>query len=232
MSGPILRAEHDQRAVEQLVHVDDLVRRPVHLRVLLGRADQGGDPGGRVLDLVHQQLGLDRVVQPAQRAVQVAAAPARSARRRDLVQPGGVEAAPATKIGASSQPPATPWSSSQSRERVLAVGGLHRAQLSAPWRPARRPPPAARPALQGRRGRARRPAIMAELVPHPGDPLAQRGGGPDRGRGRVVQLVGQPGRQRAEGQQPLPLADRLLGVLDAEEQALRAGARPSGTSRA
>ena len=27
-----------------------------------------------------------------------------------------------------------------------------------------------------------------------------------------------PGRQRAEGQQPFPLGDRLLNVLDAEEQ--------------
>ena len=44
---------------------------------------------------------------------------------------------------------------------------------------------------------------------------------PHRGGGRVVQLVGQAGRQRAEGQQPLPLADRLLGVLVAEEQPLQ-----------
>ena len=39
-----LAAEHDQRAVEQFVDVEHLERGAVHLRVLLGRADQRRDP--------------------------------------------------------------------------------------------------------------------------------------------------------------------------------------------
>ena len=59
-----------------------------------------------------------------------------------------------------------------------------------------------------------------ELVAHRGEPVAQRGVGADRGGCRVVQLVGQPRRQRAEGQQLLALADDLLRVAHPEEQSL------------
>jgi hypothetical protein len=48
--------------------------------------------------------------------------------------------------------------------------------------------------------------------------IPQGRGRPDSGSGRIVQLVSQPGRKRAEGEQPFPLSDGLLHVLDAEEQ--------------
>ena len=59
-----------------------------------------------------------------------------------------------------------------------------------------------------------------ELVPHAGEPVAQRRGGPRRGGRGVVQLVGQAGRQLAQGEQPLPLADQLGGVALPDEQPL------------
>ena len=107
------------------MHVDDLERRPVHLRVLLGRADQRRDPGGGVLDLVHQHLGLDRVRQPAHRAVespspgtspatwssQSTSSPAGDEHRREV---------PAVADAVVVQPVA---------ELVLGVAGLHRAEL-------------------------------------------------------------------------------------------------------
>src|SRR5437667_933227 len=46
-----------------------------------------------------------------------------------------------------------------------------------------------------------------ELVPHPGDPLAQRRGGPGGRRRRVVQLVGQARGEPAERHQPLAWRD-------------------------
>ena len=200
------------------MHVDPLVRRPVHLRVLLGRADQRGDPGGGVVDLAHQQLGLHRVGEPAH------APPSRCLGRppaRDLVQPADVRARRRRTSAASSQPPVTPCSSSQSpsssSRSAASIGGQRRA----PRRPARRPPPAARPASCSAARSSLPAASIASLCRMPGDPVAQRGGGPDGRRGRVVQLVGQPGGQRAEREQPLALADRSrCAVAHAEEQAL------------
>src|SRR5215471_10175696 len=46
-----LAAEHGQRAVQQLVDVDDLIRRTVQLRVLLSGTHERGDAGDRVGDL-------------------------------------------------------------------------------------------------------------------------------------------------------------------------------------
>ena len=63
-------------------------------------------------------------------------------------------------------------------------------------------------------------ASIASLCRIAGEPVAQRGVGADRGRRRVVQLVGEARGERAEGQQLLALADDLLGVAHAEEQAL------------
>ena len=228
MPVPILPAEHHQRGVEQLVHVDHLVRRPVELRVLLGRADQRGDPGDRVVDLAHQQLGLERVRQPAHRRLEVAprrprsatcsshvdVEPGRDQRRREVPAAGDVVRPPASRRAR----PRRRWSPSGS--------------ASAPWRPARPPPPAARPARAACSASSRPSASMRQLVPHAGDPLAQRRGGPDGGRGRVVQLVGEPGRQRAERQQPLPLADDASACCACRRTGPRAGASPSGTSRA
>ena len=107
------------------MHVDDLVRRAVHLRVLLGRADQRGDPGGRVLDLVHQQLGLDRVVQPAH------APPSRSRRARRRRPASSQSTSSPACDEASARAPSrrvTPWSSSQSPSSSSASAGLHRAE--------------------------------------------------------------------------------------------------------
>ncbi len=60
-----------------------------------------------------------------------------------------------------------------------------------------------------------------QLVPHAGEPVAQGRGGPG-GRGRrVVQLVGEPGGQLAEREQPLPLPDQLGEVALPDEQALQ-----------
>ena len=59
-----------------------------------------------------------------------------------------------------------------------------------------------------------------QLVAHPGHPVPERRGGPDRRRRRVVELVGKTGGQGTQREEPFPLPDRLLGVLDAEEQAL------------
>ena len=60
-----------------------------------------------------------------------------------------------------------------------------------------------------------------ELVPHAGDPLAQRGGGPDGRRGRVVQLVGQARRSARRAPAAAPAAPtRPARFAHAEEQAL------------
>ena len=61
---------------------------------------------------------------------------------------------------------------------------------------------------------------MLQLAAHRRDPLAQRHRRADGGGGRVVQLVGQAGRQRAEREQPLALADRLARPLAAEPEPL------------
>lgn len=53
------------------MNVDGLVRRAVHLGVLLGGADQRGDAAGSVLDLAQQRLGLDCVGQPPDGTIEV-----------------------------------------------------------------------------------------------------------------------------------------------------------------
>ena len=75
--------EHGDGAVQELVDVDGLVRCAADLRVLLGGADERGDPAGGVLDLVHQRLGLERVREPPDGALQHLRAHA----RRDHVEP-------------------------------------------------------------------------------------------------------------------------------------------------
>ncbi len=128
-----------------------------------------------------------------------------------------MSAPPWVNVAASCQPPSMPWSSSQSvisSSRSEASSGLsgvalHTSSTAFSWNPIRLTSAA----------RSDGPAaIMPSLDRIAGDPAAQRVGGADRRRGRVVQLVGEPGRQRAESEQPLPLTDRLLGVPGAEEQ--------------
>ena len=159
------------------------------------------------LDLVHQQLGLDGVGQPADgaleqspsahasatRSSQSTSSPAATNDRREL---------PAAGDAVVVEPVA---------ELVLAVGGLHRRSASGALATRSTASSCSSTSVsQQRRGSISPVGDHRQLVPHAGDPVAQRGGGPDRGRGRVVQLVGEPGRQRAEREQPLPLADDLL----------------------
>ena len=59
-----------------------------------------------------------------------------------------------------------------------------------------------------------------QLVPHRRHPLAQRSRHPYGGRRRVVQLMGQPSRELTEGEQPLALADDLVGVAQPDPQPL------------
>ena len=169
------------------------------------------------VDLVHQQLGLDRVVEPADRRLRGC----RSSTAAATWSSQSVSSPACTKVGASCQPPGDAVVVEPVGELVLAVGGLQRAERGSPWRPVRPCAPGSRrasPAWPAGYGPA---AMTAELVPHPGDPFPQRRGGPDGRRGGVVELVGEPGRQRAQRQQPFPLVDGPLGVLGAEEQALQ-----------
>ena len=213
-----LARQHHQRAVQQLVHVDHLVRGPVQLGVLLGRADQGGDPVGRVLDLVDQQLGLDRVVSASAArwaarsrrtaavtlASQAVSRPACDERRGEL--PAAGDALVVQPVG----------------ELVLGVRRLHRAQRRAPWPPARRPRSCSSTSgLQRVRVEYGPAAISRSLCRIPATRSRSAEVARTAADGRVVQLVGQPGRQRAERQQPLPLADHQLGVAVPEEQALQ-----------
>ncbi len=192
--------------------VDPLIGRAVQLGVLLGGGHQGRDPGRGVLDLVHEQLRFDRVVQPADGAFTYRVGDA----GRDLVQPGQVETGldegrgeiPAAGDAVFVEPVGN---------RVLPVADFQRSQDR------RFRDPLHRLLLQPDQGVQCGPVIrsrgdQAELVPHPGDPFPQRRRGPYRGRGRVVQLMGEPGGQGAQRQQPFPLTDRLLGGPHAEEQ--------------
>ena len=172
----------------------------------LAAADQRRDAGHRVGDLAEQQLGLQRVGQPAHGPVEQlrrrarrracrgtpVVVPAADEDRREL--PGAGDAVLVEPVG----------------ELVLALGllaaavssgadgdRLHRLLLH----------------VDEQLEQPRVDLVVREhrqLVPHAGDPLAQRGGRAHRRRGRVVQLVRQAGRQRAEGEQLLALADDLL----------------------
>ncbi len=105
-------------------------------------------------------------------------------------------------------------------DRILPVADLQRSQNG------RLRDPLHRLLLQSDQGFQGGPVVgsrgdQAEFVPHPGDPLPQRRRGPYRGGGRIVQLMGEPGGQGAQRQQPFPLTDRLLGGPHAEEQPLQ-----------
>ncbi len=151
--------------------VEHLMRRAIHLRVLLCRGDQGRDPGRRVLDLVHQQLGLKRVVQPPHGAFEQPVVDDRDY----LIQPADVDAGlhegRRELIAAGDPMLGKPVS-----QLVLAVGGVQRRQLDEVRR--------LRglldcPFLQAdqhfqRAAVPRAASNQRELVPHAGDPLAQR----------------------------------------------------------
>ena len=142
-------------------------------------------------------------------------------------------------VGARSYAPPTPWSAiavRRARPRASLTCTWPRGP-SAPW-PTRshrvllqldQPAPAAGPPASFGQS-----ASAAELVPHAGHPLPQRGGRPHRRRGRVVELVGQPGTRARRG----PAAARVAPITcvellsGAEEQPLEQVHRPSGTTRA
>ena len=182
-----------------------------------------GDPGGRVLDLVHQQLGLERVGEPAQAAVEVLR---RRTVSRDLSSQSTSTPA-ATRVGAISQPPAMPWSSSQSPSSSSASLASIGESLGAL---ATRSTASSCSSTSCEQLAAVEPPVgqLRELVPHPGDPLAQRGGGPDRSRRRVVQLVGQPRGQRAEARAAARAGRRSPGCCACRGRAPRAGASAIG----
>ena len=192
----------------------------------LRRADQGRDPVGGVLDLVHQLLGLQRVRHPVDPVGQqvLGGTVSATSSSQSVLTPA------ATRAGARSQPSSMPWSSSQSVELVLGLADLHRGQLLGLGHPLDRRLLQLGQADQGLRVDVGRGQV-GQLAPHLADPLAQRGGGPDRRGGGVVQLVGQPGRQPAEREQPLPLRRRSPGWPACPGPAPRACAWPSGTTR-
>ena len=77
-----------------------------------------------------------------------------------------------------------------------------------PWHVAERSGPQR---LGGGRRRGPPGQQPRRLQPGRGQPLPQRRDRRHRGRGRVVQLVGEPGGERAEGGQPLALAEQVVG---------------------
>ena len=210
-----LRLEHRHRGEQALVQVEPLVRGAVHLRVLLGGVDQRRDPLRGVDDLAEQALGLHRVGQPAQRALQravracgvdglevVHAEPARDEDRGEL--PALPDVVVVEPVG----------------ELVLGVRGLQRREV-------RRVAGLLDELVLGEDellelGAVHRPVgDHRQLVPHAGDAVAQVVRGAPGGRGRVVQLVGEAGGELAQREQPLPLADHRRGVLLPQEQPLQ-----------
>ncbi len=168
-----------------------------------------------VVDLVQQQFGLNRAAQqlqgPAEQVLGLGCG--------DPIEPVGAQVRldedrrhlPAVLDAVLLQPVA---------ELVLAVRGLQRAERLGRAQLAdghvhelAQPGEVFAPVRRGRE--------FAELAAYRGEAFPQCGGGAHGGGSRVVELVGEPGGRRSERQQPLPLTDRLLGVLEPEEQALQ-----------
>ena len=183
----------------------------IHLRVLLGGRDEGRDAGGRVLDLVHQQFGLDGVVQPPHGALErgrvdgadellqpVDVEPGLHERRREV--PAAADAVRVQPVG----------------HGVLTVGCRDRAQIRG-----------LRDVLDGvllqsDQRLERGPVVGAgrderQLVPHAGDPFPQGRRGAHRGGRWIVQLVGEPGREGTQCEQSFALTYGLLAGPDAVE---------------
>ena len=203
-AGGDLGAEHDQRRVEPGVQVGRLVRRPVHLRVLLGGVDQRRDAVGAVGDLAQQRLGLD-ACRPA------SAAPARGS--VGATASATSSRSPSPEPGRDEDPGELPPLGDvvvlePVAELVLAVGALDAVSSAPRRRCARRTPPGARSSERSSSPSSSPSREQRQLVPHAGEPLAQRGGGPDGGGRGVVQLVGEPGGQLPEREQPLALRRR------------------------
>ena len=211
------------------MHVDDLVRGAVELGVLLGGSDQGGDPAwrsprSRSSAVRSRGCGSASAVRSEQRGASTEAATCSSQ----------ATSSPAcTKAGASCQPSASPWASSQSviaSSRSEASSGLRERAPSAPRsaalllqldqrlqagavvRARRRSSPSLRrmPATRSRSAAVARTAAAAGLF----------------------SSWVRPADSDAEREQPLALADHLLQCSWCRRTAPRAGAPPSGTTRA
>ena len=179
------------------------------------------------VDLGHQLLGLEGVARAS------AAPPSSSSRRRrrgDLVQELGVDAGRDEHRG---QLPAAADAVRRPASRVSSssrVGRLHRGQLG---RVGGRLDGLA-PALDERSSSfgssSCRAASIASLCRMPATRSRSAAVARDRGRGRVVQLVGQARRTARRARAAAPAGRRSAGVLvQPEEQALEQVHRPSGT---
>ena len=210
------------------MNIGGLVRRPVHLRVLLGGVEQRGDALARVGDLVHQRLGLDGVSQPARGHPAGTTCADVVDRRRHPLEPVDVQPSlderrrivPAAGDAVVLEPVA------DARPRGPTSPGRSVRRLT--WRPARPPRPACS---------IRRAAPRGRTCPRPTSPACAHL--PKRSRrsaaaraaaaAGIVQLVGQPGES-------LPSASSFsrwpidLAGAHADEQCPRADGRPSGTT--
>ena len=124
-----------------------------------------------------------------------------------------------TRTGAMSNGAWIPRPLQPVADLVLTIGCLQRPERRRLRRPLHRGLLQSDELVQGI-GRNVPISEVAELVAHPGDSFPQRSGGAYRSRGRIVELVGQPGGQRTQGEQSLALTDQAVGVLHPEEQPL------------
>ena len=193
-----LVAEHDQRALQALVHVGDDDVAAVHVGVGLDRLDEVAHAVGGL-----QQLGRE---------------PARGQRGRDPLQRLRRRPGRRSRCTRSSQSVSSPAAPSGSDELPGAPGcrGPRARRASRPRRRRRPSRPAARAPRRARAPRAAAPAACrrprarsrsprtrrsAWLIDLDGlDQVARRAA---RRRGRVVELVREPGGHRAERGQPL-----------------------------
>ena len=203
--------QHHERALQPLGDVGELHRGPVELGVGLHRRHQLGDATGRLLHLAQQaacRVGAGDPLEPGPQPVAVE-------HLGDPLAPRDVDAC-GRERGRDQPVPVDAAPDEPGRQRVLPVGHHHRVrgpgrlldlatqrvegdELGCRDRALGEPP----------EGREQRLAGIAQRVHRA-----------RRGRGRVVDLVGEPGRQRAEGDQRLLLPRHRLDVAGGEEQAL------------
>ena len=216
---PLLRlvVEHHQRALEPLDDVDRLEGRAVHLGVGPHRVDELGDPAGGLAQLAEQPCPSTACRRPTRgRAAgrapgeQVGGALAPRRRRR----PRRPASRPASTGRRRRGPRASRTSSSSASAELPSAVRDRRAAASISRRSWSR--------AQELVGGDRALGEPAERVQQRVAGLVHRVDGADRGRGRVVELVGEAGRQGAEGDQRLALAhgrlDRPGGAEDAADQ--------------
>ena len=214
-----LAGQHQQRAVQQLMHVHDLVRGPVQLGVLLGRADQAWRSGWSS-PRSRSSAARSRPCSPAS-----AAAPSRRRRRptaaaRPWSQPATSRPA-ATNVGASSQPSRAAVVVQPVGDRVLPVGRLQRGQRRRLRHPLGRLFLQPDQRLQARVRSYVPTAIMPSLCRMPGHPLAQRAVARTAAAAGLFSSWVSPADSEpsASSRSRWPMA--CCGVLDAEEQPLQ-----------